>query len=118
MMRGIRGAICADENTKQAIFEATSRLLEEVLARNGLDEDSIVSILLTTTPDLTADFPAYAIRGNGLTGVPVLCASEINVPGAMARVVRMLVHAETELRRSEIRHVYLGEAARLRPDLS
>ena len=118
MMRGIRGAICAEDDTKQAIFEATSRLLEEVLARNGLDEDSIVSILLTTTPDLTADFPAYAIRGNGLAGVPVLCASEINVPGAMPKVIRMLVHAETELTRAQIKHVYLGDAARLRPDLS
>lgn len=118
MMRGIRGAICPSDNTKEAIFEATSRLLREVLTRNRLDQESIISILLTATPDLTADFPAYAIRGNGLTAVPVLCASEIDVAGAMPGVIRMLVHAETELKRSEIKHVYLGDAARLRPDLA
>jgi chorismate mutase len=116
MVRGIRGAIRAAANTKEAIFEATTELLHEVLEKNGLSEEDIISMFLTTTPDLNADFPAYAVRTNGLTTVPVLCAREIDVPGAMGRLIRMLLHVETERPRGDIQHVYLGEAAKLRPD--
>jgi chorismate mutase len=118
MVRGIRGAVCADANSKEAIFAATTRLLKELLGRNELVETDIVSIFLTTTPDLNADFPAYAVRGNGLSRVPVLCASEIAVPGAMQSVIRMLLHVNTDKTQDEILHVYLGEASKLRPDLA
>ena len=118
MMRGIRGAICVPENTREAIFEATTRLLKEILKRNALDPEDMASMFLTATPDLNADFPAYAVRESGLTYVPVLCAVELDVPGAMKRLVRILIHAETDKKQKEIQHVYLGEAARLRPDLA
>ncbi|MBD3332713.1 chorismate mutase [candidate division GN15 bacterium] len=117
MIRGIRGAVCASQNTKEAIYEATSRLLKAVMERNSLAQEDIISILLTATPDLNADFPAYAIRGNGFKYVPVLCAAEIAVPGAMSSVIRMLVHARTDRAQSEVRHVYLDATATLRPDL-
>ena len=118
MTRGIRGAVPVSENSREAIFEATSRLLREVIERNEIDPSDIASMFLTTTPDLNADFPAYAVRGNGLGQVPVLCASEINVPGAMKMLVRILLHVNTDRKQSEVKHVYLDEAARLRPDLA
>ncbi len=118
MTRGIRGAVPVAENSREAIFEATSCLLREIINRNGIDPSDIASMFLTTTPDLDADFPAYAVRGNGLSQVPVLCASEINVPGAMKQLVRILLHVNTDRKQSEMKHVYLGEASRLRPDLA
>ncbi len=118
MVRGIRGAIRAGENSKEAIFAATTELLRAILERNEIDSEEIASIFLTTTPDLTADFPAYAVRGNGFGDVPVLCASEIAVPGAMTRVVRLLIHVNTDKLQNEIKHVYLGDTTKLRPDLS
>jgi chorismate mutase len=118
MVRGIRGAIDVPENSRKAIFDATTRLLREILTRNELDTEAVASMFLTTTPDLNADFPAYAVRGNGLSSVPVLCASEIDVPGAMPSLVRILVHVNTDKKQGEIAHVYLGRAAKLRPDLA
>ncbi len=118
MIRGIRGAVQPRENSKEAIFEATTELLRQLLEKNQITEEMLVSIFITATPDLNADFPAYAVRGNGLTYVPVLCASEIAVPGAMTRVIRILLHAETGLSQQQVTHVYLGETAKLRPDLS
>lgn len=118
MVRGIRGATCVAANSREAIFEATSKLLREILDRNDLKEEDIASMFLTTTPDLNADFPAYAVRGNGLSMVPVLCAREIDVPGAMPSLVRILLHVNTDKTQAEINHVYLGEAAKLRPDLA
>jgi chorismate mutase len=106
------------ENSREAIFEATSRLLREIIDGNEINPEDIASMFLTTTPDLNADFPAYAVRGSGLGQVPVLCASEINVPGAMGMLVRILLHVNTDLKQSEIKHIYLDEAARLRPDLA
>jgi chorismate mutase len=118
MIRGIRGAICVAEDSREAIFSATTQLLREVLDRNSLKPEDIASMFITATPDLNADFPAYAVRGNGLSQVPVLCASEIDVPHAMKGLIRVLVHVNTGRSQAEIRHVYLGETARLRPDLA
>jgi len=118
MTRGIRGAVCVAENSREAIFSATTKLLREILDRNSIEPEDIASVFITATPDLNADFPAYAVRGNGLTQVPVLCASEIDVPHAMKGLIRALVHVNTERSQADIRHVYLGEAARLRPDLA
>lgn len=116
-VRAIRGAIQVDANDRELILEATTQMVQAMLQRNHLGADDLISVVFTATPDLTAEFPAYAARMLGLTDVPLLCASEIAVPGAMPRVLRLLAHVETELPRNAIRHAYLGGAAALRSDL-
>lgn len=116
-VRAVRGAIQVDENERDAILEGTSELVKEVLHRNNIDPEDLISIVFTATPDLTAEFPAYAARLLGLTDVPLLCTTEINVPGSMPRVLRLLAHVESKLDRSDVRHVYLRGAAALRTDL-
>jgi chorismate mutase len=116
-VRAVRGAIQIDTDSRDDILEGATALVTEVMQRNDLTKDGLISIWFTATPDLTAEFPAYAARVLGLTDVPLLCACEIAVPGAMPRVLRLLAHVETELPRSEIRHVYLRGAATLRTDL-
>ena len=116
-VRAIRGAIQVDADTREDVLEGSAELVTAVLERNRLSADDIISILFTATPDLTAEFPAYAARLLGLTDVPLMCASEIAVPGAMPRVLRLLAHVETELDRADVRHVYLRGAAALRSDL-
>jgi len=117
-VRGIRGAVTVPTNTKEAITSATRNLLVVTVQENDVHPDDIAGILFTTTPDLNADFPAYAVRGLKWPTVPLLCAQEINVPGAMASVVRILLLVNTDKLPQEIRHQYLGEAGRLRPDLT
>ncbi len=114
--RGVRGAIVVKENTREAIFEATVELLEEILKKNSIPTEEIASIFLTATTDVDAEFPAYAARRMGLTSVPLLCAREMEVPGAMKGVIRALIHFNTEKKQSEIINRYLGEAQKLRPD--
>ncbi|MDQ1746307.1 MAG: chorismate mutase [Frankiaceae bacterium] len=116
-VRAVRGAIQLDADDRDAIIEATAELVRAVLERNGLDPDDLISVVFTATPDLTAEFPAYAARAIGITDVPFLCATEIDVPGSMPRVVRLLAHVETGRSREELRHVYLRGAAALRTDL-
>lgn len=116
-VRAVRGAIQVDANEREQILEGTSELVAEVLRRNEIDPDDLISIIFTATRDLDADFPAYAARQMGLTDVPLLCTTEIAVPGSMPRVLRLLAHVETERPRGEIRHVYLRGAAALRTDL-
>jgi chorismate mutase len=116
-VRAVRGAIQVDGDAREDILEGTAELVTAVLKRNELTSDDIISILFTATPDLTAEFPAYAARLLGLTDVPLMCAVEIAVPGAMPRVLRLLAHVETELARADLRHVYLRGAAALRRDL-
>jgi chorismate mutase len=116
-VRAIRGAIQVDENERDAILEAATEMVLAVLDRNQLKPDDLISVVFTATPDLTAEFPAYAARKLGLVDVPLLCATEIAVPGAMPRVLRLLAHTETDLPRAAIRHVYLRGAAQLRTDL-
>lgn len=114
-MIGIRGAIRVERNDRDAIYRDTQRLLREIMDRNGLTEDDIVSAFFTMTPDLNADFPAYAARQMGWTRVPMLGAQETAVPGALDRTIRVLVQAGGE---GPVHHVYLGEAASMRPDLA
>jgi len=116
-VRAVRGATQVDADDRDAIIEATAELVRAVLDRNAIDPADLVSVVFTATPDLTAEFPAYAARAMGITDVPFLCATEIDVPGAMPRVVRLLAHVETERRREDVRHVYLRGAAALRTDL-
>ena len=117
-VRGIRGATSAQADTRNDILEVTRELLGEILRVNRIaDFDEIVSILFTTTPDLTATFPAEAAREMGLNLVPLLCASEIGVPGRLPRCVRVLIHLNTEKPARDMVHVYLREAKSLRPDM-
>jgi chorismate mutase len=113
----LRGAITVPENDAQAILDATSALLREIVRRNSLTPEQVVSCIFTATDDLDAQFPAVAARALGFEQVPLLCAREIPVPGALARVIRVLIHyhAAAEHRPT---HVYLGDAASLRADLN
>jgi chorismate mutase len=99
------------------LLERTSELVQAVLDRNTLGMDELISIIFTATPDLVSDFPAYAARSLGITDVPLLCARELDVAGALPRVVRLLAHVETDLSRGEVQHVYLHGARALRTDL-
>ncbi len=117
-MRGIRGAITVTEDQPDLILTATRELLESVLLANpGMRPEDIASIIFTVTADLSSTFPAQAAREMGWSQVPMLCAREIPVPGSLPRVIRVLVHWNTERLQHEITHVYLREAVRLRPDL-
>ena len=116
-VRALRGAIQVDANTAEDVLAGSARLVRTVLERNELTQDQLISILFTATPDLTADFPAYAARQLGLTDVPLMCAVEIAVPGAMPRVIRLMAHVDTPRERSALVHVYLEGAAALRRDL-
>lgn len=112
----LRGAISVAANEADQILDATEELVRELMARNRLEPDDIVSAIFTATDDLDAEFPAVAARRIGLDRVSLLCARELSVPGAMPRVIRILVHCYPP-EGSEARHVYLGEAAALRRDL-
>ncbi|MDB5074022.1 MAG: chorismate mutase [Chloroflexi bacterium] len=116
-VRGIRGAITADSNTVESIHEVTRELILEMIERNTLDTAEIASAMFTTTPDLNASFPAYAARMIGWIGVPLICTTEIPVPNALARVVRVLLHYNTDLPQAAMHHVYLRGAVALRQDL-
>lgn len=116
-VRAIRGAIQVDADERDLILEGTSELVQALLSRNDITSDDLISVVFTATPDLTSEFPAYAARLMGMTDVPLLCASEIAVPGAMPRVLRVLAHVETDRARSDIHHPYLRGAAALRRDL-
>lgn len=117
-IRAIRGAITVDADEPALIAEATRTLLTELLRRNGVRDAHLVSALFTLTPDLTSEFPARAARELGWGDVPILCAQEIAVPGALARCLRVLVHVESSLTRAAVQHVYLRGAVVLRPDLN
>jgi chorismate mutase len=116
-VRAVRGAIQVGADTREEILGGSAELVTAMLERNALTPDDIISIVFTATPDLTADFPAYAARQLGLTDVPLLCTTEIAVPGALPRTVRLLAHVETARTRAELRHPYLRGAAALRRDL-
>jgi chorismate mutase len=107
-----------EANDREAILEGTTELVTEVMARNDLTTDDVISVLFTMTPDLTAEFPALAARKLGFHDVPLICGVEIPVPGAMPRVVRLMAHVETARPRPDIQHVYLRGAAALRLDIA
>jgi chorismate mutase len=112
----LRGATTVEANEAEAILNATQELMTEILERNRLDSDSIVSCIFTLTDDLDAEFPAVAARHIGLSRVPLLCAREIPVPGALPRVIRVMMHCYPPVG-VDPQHVYLGEARKLRLDL-
>ena len=117
MVRGLRGATTVDADTAAQVTERSQELMREIMARNDLVEDDIVSVLFTATPDVTSIFPATAIREIGFGAVPLLCAAEIAVPGAMPLCIRVLLHVHTTRSRDEMHHVYLHGAQVLRDDL-
>ena len=113
-LRALRGATTVDRNDADLILAGTEELVREVMERNGLHPDDMVSCIFTCTGDLDAEFPAVAARRLGLTRVPLLCAREIDVPGSLPRVIRLMLHCYSE---SEGQHVYLRDAVSLRRDL-
>lgn len=117
-IRGIRGATTVTADEPELILQATRELLEEILAENeGMRPEDVASALFTVTDDLASTFPAQAARQMGWGLVPMMCAREIPVPGSLRRVIRVLVHWNTEVSQKEITHVYLRDAVKLRPDL-
>ncbi len=117
MVRGLRGATTVDADTVAQVTERSQELMRELMAKNDLVEDDIVSALFTTTADVTSIFPATAIREIGFGAVPLLCAAEIPVPGSMPRCIRVLLHVYSARAREDMHHVYLHGAQGLRDDL-
>jgi len=113
----LRGAVTADEDTKDEIISSTTELLEEMLDRNDVGTEDVVFIIFTATGDLTAEFPAAAARKIGLSHIPVICARELEVEGSLPRTVRVMMLINTDKAREGLRHVYLKDARQLRMDL-
>jgi chorismate mutase len=116
-LRALRGAITVSSNDSKDILQATEELLREMVDRNGLEHDDLVSCLFTCTPDLNAEFPAVAARNMGLSDVPLMCAQEMDVYGQLPQVIRVMMHCYAPAERKP-EHVYLREATRLRLDLA
>lgn len=116
-LRALRGATTASANEAHAIVDATERLLAEMIGRNDIAHEDLVSMIFTTTSDLSAEFPAAAARRLGLSDVPLLCAREIEVPGSVPRCIRVLMHLYSTKSSESMRHVYLEGAEQLRTDL-
>ena len=117
LVRALRGATTVAHDDAEEIADATRELLTSMIQANEIDLDDVISVLFTTSPDLTATFPAAAARGIGFHTVPLMCASEIDVPGAKRRCIRVLMHTYSTRTRAEMRHVYLRDAQNLRDDL-
>jgi chorismate mutase len=116
-VRALRGATTVDVDTVEQVTERVQELLREVMKRNELDEEDIISVIFTATNDVVSMFPATAARGVGFGAVPLLCAQEVPVAGSTPRCVRVLLHVYTAREPSELRHIYLHEARGLRDDL-
>lgn len=117
-VRAIRGAVQLDSDERSHLLKSTAELVTKVLHENNLSQADLISILFTATPDVVSEFPALAARELGLGDVPLMCSVEMDVKGAMPRVIRLMMLAETSLSRSEIQHVYLRGAQKLRTDLA
>ena len=117
-VRALRGATRLQADDPVEMTSAVEELVSEMLARNSLSSDALISMVFTSTPDLVSMFPAAAARGLGLGDVPLICAQEIAVPGALSQVVRVMAHVDLDRPRSEIVHVYLRGAEVLRQDLA
>lgn len=117
-VRAVRGATQLDVDEREHLLQRVAELVKEVLHSNELADEDLISAIFTATPDIHSEFPAYAARLMGMSDVPLLCAQELDIAGAMPRVIRLMAHVETELSRDEITHVYLHGAAALRRDLT
>lgn len=116
--RGVRGATTVEANTSAEILEATRQLLALMIRQNGIEEKDVASVVFSTTVDLDAEFPALAARQLGWLSAALMCVHELDVPGSLRRCIRILLHWNTEKRSDEMIHVYIRDAARLRPDRS
>ena len=116
-VRGLRGATTVEADTVAQVTERSQELMREIMVRNALSEDDIISALFTATADVTSIFPATAIREIGFGAVPLLCAAEIPVPGSMPLCIRVLLHVHSTRSRDDMHHVYLHGAQGLRDDL-
>ena len=117
MIRGVRGATTVEADTNEEILTATRQLLALMIRVNQIRTEDVASALFSVTTDLNAEFPALAARQLGWLEVPMLCTHELSVPGSLPKCIRILVHWNTEKTQSQIQHVYIREAVRLRPDL-
>lgn len=117
MVRAIRGATTVEKNDAVEMLRETEKLLVEIVEKNQLKEEDIISIIFTVTNDLNATFPAVAARNLGWTSVALMCTNEIPVPGSLEKCIRVLMHINTNKRNNEIKHIYLNNAKVLRPDL-
>ena len=117
VVRALRGAITVGADEPEQIVEATIELLQAMFERNGCGPDDLISVIFTTTPDLTSEFPAAAARRLGISQVALMCDQEIAVPNSIGRCIRVLMHLYTERDYASLRHVYLREARELRTDL-
>src|SRR5438874_12828398 len=115
-LRGLRGATTAAANTGPAILDATAELLRGLQQANGFQHEDVESAIFTSSPDLTAEYPARAARLLGWSDVPLLCPAEVAVPDGVPRCIRVLLHFYTAKPQRELKHMYLREAAKLRPD--
>jgi chorismate mutase len=118
VVRAVRGAIQLDADDRDHLLSSVEELIRAILDQNEIDFADLVSMMLTATPDLRSEFPAVAARALGIGDVPLICAQEIDVAGALPRVIRVMVHVHSTRSRAEIRHVYLRGAAALRRDLA
>jgi chorismate mutase len=117
-VRAVRGAVQLDRDEREHLLESVQELVREVMSANDFDVDDLISVLFTATPDLHSEFPALAARELGLGDVPLMCTQELDITGAMPRVVRLMAHVETDKARGDIQHVYLRGAVALRRDLA
>jgi chorismate mutase len=117
-VRALRGAIQLDSDERSHLLQSTAELVTKVMHANNLDAADLISIWFSATPDITSEFPALAARELGLGDVPLMCAVEMDVKGAMPRVIRLMMHVNTNLTRGEIQHIYLRGAINLRRDLA
>jgi chorismate mutase len=117
-VRAIRGATQLDIDERDHLLVSVEELIRSIFEQNGIDNADLISMMLTATPDLRSEFPAVAARALGIGDVPLICAQEIDVAGALPRVIRVMVHVNTELERDQIKHVYLRGATALRRDLA
>jgi len=116
-LRAIRGATCLQADDPAEMADAVAELFGQMVSRNGVSDADLVSIFLTCTPDLVSAFPAAAVRTLGFHDVPLMCAQEMNVSGALPKVVRVMAHVDSDLDRADVQHVYLRGAEALRADL-
>jgi chorismate mutase len=117
-VRAVRGATQLDSDTREQMLDRVAEMVRGVMEANDITVDDFISIIFTSTSDLTSEFPAYAARILGFHDVPLVCARELEIEGSMPRVVRMMAHVETDLPRADVTHVYLHGAANLRRDLT
>ena len=117
-VRAFRGATQLSADTKAEMREAVVELLQDLLKANSISDDDLISILFTATPDIKSDFPAAGVRELGLVDLLLICAQELDVEGSLPRTIRLLIHANSSLTRSEVTHKYLRGAVVLRPDLA